>query len=241
MSRRRARRKARAASGYPRPVARPPGEIPLFPLASVVLFPKVRAPLHVFEPRYRQMMEAALAGARLIGMASVPPEHQAAMAGDPPLFEVGCAGFVEVHERLADGRFNLILLGTERFRILRERPRERGRLYRIAEVAWLRDAAPEPGEDAELRALREQILGALRQLLARAGASAADLEGERLAALDHETFANSLSQRVGLPPEEKQGLLEADGVRRRLDTLDGILQFHLARARLPGGRSEALH
>jgi Lon protease-like protein len=222
-------------------VTPPPAELPLFPLAGVVLFPKVRAPLHIFEPRYRQMMEAALGGARVLGMASVPPEHQDAMAGDPPLYEVGCAGFIEVHERLADGRFNLMLLGTERFRILRERPREPGRLYRIAEVEWLRDETPAPGEDAALRALRAQVVAALRELLARAGGSASDLEAERLAALDHETFANSLSQLVGLPPEEKQGLLEATGVRRRLETLEGILQFHLARARLPGGRSEAVH
>jgi Lon protease-like protein len=220
-------------------VAPPPAELPLFPLASVVLFPKVRAPLHIFEPRYRQMMEAALAGARTIGMASVPPEHQGAMAADPPLFEIGCAGFIEVHERLADGRFNLMLLGTERFRILSERPREPGRLYRIAEVEWLRDEVPAADDEAPLRSLREQVLAALRALLARAGAP--ELDAQRLAALDHETFANSLSQLVGLPPEEKQGLLEAGGVRRRLETLEGILQFHLARARMPGGRSEAVH
>jgi Lon protease-like protein len=222
-------------------VTAPPAELPLFPLASVVLFPRLRAPLHVFEPRYRQLMEAALAGARTIGMASVPPEHQGGMAGDPPLFEVGCAGFIETHERLADGRFNLILLGTARFRIVRERPREPGRLYRIAEVEWLRDEAPAPDAEARLRALREQIQAALRELLARAGASVSELDARRLAALDHETFANTLSQLVGLPPEEKQGLLEADGVARRLETLEGILQFHLARVRAPGSRSETIH
>src|SRR5262245_29241639 len=222
-------------------VVRAPSELPLFPLETVVLFPKVRAPLHIFEPRYRQMLEAALAGDRALGMATVLPEQRDARAGDPPLFAVGCAGFIEMHERLADGRFNLILLGTERFRILSERPRQHGRLYRIAEVEWLRDEPPQPADEPRLRTAREQVIGALRQLLARAGAAAGELEEERLRGLDHETFVNSLCQLVGLPPEEKQGLLEARDVASRLDTLEGILQFHLARSRMPAGPSEALH
>jgi Lon protease-like protein len=241
MSRPAGARKRDGARGYALAVPRSPAEIPLFPLESVVLFPKVRAPLHIFEPRYRQMMEAALAGERTIGMATVLPEQRGAMRGDPPLFEIGCAGFIEVHERLADGRFNLILLGTERFRIRIERPRESGRLYRIAEVEWLADGLPADADEVELRATREEVIGALRQLLARAGASPAELEAERLQSLDHETFVNSLCQLVGLPPEEKQGLLEAPDVRSRMGTLEGILQFHLARLRMPAGPSEAVH
>ncbi len=241
MSRPGERRKPGASGGYAVGVTRAPAELPLFPLESVVLFPKVRAPLHVFEPRYRQMMEAALAGGRTLGMATVLPEQRRAMAGNPALFGIGCAGFIEVHERLADGRFNLILLGTERFRIRRERPPEAGRLYRIAEVEWLHEEPPAPADEAAMRAAREQVVAALRALLARAGASPAELEAERLRSLDHETFANSLCQLVGLPPEEKQGLLEARDVRSRLETLEGILQFHLARLRMPAGNSEALH
>ena len=67
-------------------------EIPIFPLQQVVLFPRVRCPLHIFEPRYRQLTEAALAGDRRIGMVAVRPEHANAMAGDPPVFGVGCEG-----------------------------------------------------------------------------------------------------------------------------------------------------
>ena len=215
-------------------------EIPLFPLDGVVLFPKARAPLHIFEPRYRQMMEAALAGTRTLGMIAVLPEHRAELAGNPPLFEIGCAGFIEASERLADGRFNLVLHGTQRFRILRERPPEGGRLYRVAEVELLAEAAPRSEDEAALRALRERALAALEELLARAGSQPAELGAERLASLDHESFTGTLCQILGLPVEEKQGLLQVEGALRRLETLEGVLQFHLARLRLPGG-SEAIH
>jgi Lon protease-like protein len=221
-------------------VAGPRAEIPLFPLDGVVLFPSTRAPLHIFEPRYRQMMEAALAGPRTLGMVAVLPEHRGEMAGDPPVFAIGCAGFIEAFERLADGRFNLLLRATQRFRILRERPPEGGRLYRVAEAELLGEVAPLAADEAELRALRERTLDALAEILARAGSPPPELSAERLAALDHETFTGALCQILGLPVEEKQGLLEAEGALRRLETLEGVLSFHLARLRLPGA-SEALH
>jgi uncharacterized protein len=221
-------------------VAATRAEIPLFPLAGVVLFPKARAPLHIFEPRYRQMMEAALAGTRTLGMVAVLPEHLEELAGSPPLFEIGCAGFIEAWERLADGRFNLILHGTQRFRIERERPPEGARLYRIAEAELLAEPAPRAEDEAALRALRERAVAALQQILERARKSPPELSAERLAPLDHEGFTSALCQILGLPVEEKQGLLEASGTLRRLEILEGVLQFHLARLRLPGG-SEAVH
>ncbi|HEY8492570.1 MAG TPA: LON peptidase substrate-binding domain-containing protein, partial [Myxococcota bacterium] len=97
--------------------------IPLFPLPNVVLFPGARVPLHVFEPRYRQMTAHALAGERRIGIVAIRPEHLSEIMGDPPLFSVGCAGLVEQATRRDDGRYDIILRGTERFRILGELPR----------------------------------------------------------------------------------------------------------------------
>jgi uncharacterized protein len=222
-------------------MARDRAELPLFPLESVVLYPRARAPLHIFEPRYRQMMEAALAADRVIGMATVLPERSAELAGSPPLFEVGCAGFIEAWERLADGRFNLVLVGTERFRILHERlpAAGEGRLYRLAEVELLPETPPGPAEEGALRALRESVLGLMGEILERAGQEAGGLE--RLALLDHESFASTLCQILALPAEEKQGLLQADGPRARLETLEGLLQFHLARLRLPEGPSGTVH
>src|SRR5262245_57325268 len=109
-------------------------EIALFPLSSVVLFPRVRTPLHIFEPRYRQMTEHALAGDRHIGMVAVLPEHEAGMAGDPPVYPVGCAGVISDARRLPDGRFHIVLDGVWRFRICDELARPSERLYRTARV-----------------------------------------------------------------------------------------------------------
>jgi uncharacterized protein len=238
MSRAARRRKARAE--YALGVTPLPSELPLFPLESVVLYPKLRTPLHIFEPRYRQMMESALRGDRALGMATVLPEHRDEMAGAPPLFAIGCAGFIEAFERLPDGRFNLLLNGTARFRMLRELPPETGRLYRVAEVEWLAEAELSPAEDAALRAARVRVMDVLHEVIARARSSE-PLARDALDALDATTFTNSLCQMLQLPAEEKQSLLEADGTARRLDALEGLLQIHLARLKLPFNPTDTLH
>src|SRR4029077_9619600 len=92
--------------------------LPLFPLPNVVLFPNVFLPLHIFEPRYREMVADALAGDRMIGMVLLRPGWEHDYEGRPPVYEVGCSGVITHFERLADGRYNIILRGVERFRIL---------------------------------------------------------------------------------------------------------------------------
>ena len=93
--------------------------IPLFPLPNVVLFPGVFLPLHIFEAHYRIMVRDVLAGDRMIGIAlSQPGWHQAADA-PPAIYPVGCVGLVTHVEQLDDGRYNIVLRGVERFRIVR--------------------------------------------------------------------------------------------------------------------------
>jgi Lon protease-like protein len=204
----------------------PQDRLPLFPLPNVVLYPGCVAPLHVFEPRYRQLAAEVLEGERRIGMVAVRPEHVDETAGNPPIYEVGCAGFVTEHRKLADGRYNLILRGTHRFRILREELPDGERLYRVAETRGLDD----PGsDDPRNDALRRAVLERLGEVVRRAGADGLEeLPLERLERLDHASFANSVCQAVGLPASEKQGLLEAAGVPERLSRLEGLLAFHLA-------------
>jgi Lon protease-like protein len=208
--------------------------IPLFPLENVVLLPEGAVPLHVFEPRYRQMMEDALAGDRRIGMIAVRPEHAPEMAGDPPLYSVGCAGFVTEHQRLADGRFHLLLRATHRFRVLRELPRDGARLYRVAEVEPLADP---PGDaEAALRA-RDRVVALLDQLAERLLGPERGVDALQLRALGLAEFAAGVAQAVALPTREKQALLEADSVQVRLERLAGALDFHLellGRAALDG-------
>ena len=94
--------------------------LPLFPLPTAVLFPNVFLPLHVFEPRYREMVADALNSDRLIGMALLRPGWEADYDGRPAVYPVGCSGVITHVERLADGRYNIVLRGLDRFRIVDE-------------------------------------------------------------------------------------------------------------------------
>jgi Lon protease-like protein len=94
-----------------------PPTIPIFPLPNVVLFPNVLLPLHIFEPRYREMTADALAGDRIIGMSLLQPGFEPDYEGRPAVYPVGCAGVITHAERLPDGRYNMVLRGIEKFRI----------------------------------------------------------------------------------------------------------------------------
>lgn len=129
---------------------------PVFPLPGVFLFPRTLMPLHIFEPRYRQMIEDSLDGPGRIVMAAVLEEHHDQLAGNPPLFEIAGLGEIARHERLPDGRFNIWLCGLARVRI-REVPSDR--MYRKVEADLLDEEQPTESECRALRpALREAIL-----------------------------------------------------------------------------------
>ena len=112
-----------------------PPTIPIFPLPNVVLFPNVFLPLHIFEPRYRAMVGDALRDDRIIGMTLLQPGYETNYEGRPPVYQVGCAGLITHSELLADGRYNIVLRGMEKFRIAGE---DDSRPYRLARI----DALP---------------------------------------------------------------------------------------------------
>lgn len=114
----------------------------LFPLPNLVMFPHVLQPLHVFEPRYLEMVEEALESDRLIGMAVLAPGWEADYEGRPPVQPVVCLGRIATHQRLEEGRFNLLLAGLRRARLLRELPADK--LFREAEVEILDDIYLDP-------------------------------------------------------------------------------------------------
>src|SRR5438552_18936945 len=101
--------------------------LPIFPLPNVVLFPNVFLPLRIFEPRYREMVGDALDSDRLIGMVLLKPGWEPDYQGRPDVYGVGCSGVITHDERLTDGRFNIVLRGLDRFRVVAEEP---GRSYR---------------------------------------------------------------------------------------------------------------
>src|SRR3982750_1408486 len=107
--------------------------IPIFPLPGVVLLPGTLLPLHVFEPRYRAMVADALAGDRTIGM-TMWKAGGGGERGEPRIHEVGGAGEIVESERLEDGRYNIVLEGRFRFRVLDEAPPDPYRVARVVEI-----------------------------------------------------------------------------------------------------------
>jgi hypothetical protein len=201
---------------------------PLFPLSNVVLFPGVRLPLHIFEPRYRQMVRDALAGERRIGMIAVRPEHLHAMDGDPPLFDVGCLGTIAESEALPDGRFHILLVGTRRFRVRGETPRSGDRLYRVAEAQLLDDDS-QIDDAARLHALRARIGELVSQIAEHVASDRAEgLATSLFEGIADPLLVNTLSQTLELPVLEKQGLLEANGLAERAERLCSVLEFRAA-------------
>lgn len=196
-----------------------PSRVPLFPLPSTVLFPQIPLPLHIFEPRYRSLMADALAGDRVIGMVLLKPGFEAEYEGRPPIYAVGCAGVIAKHEQLPDGRYNLILTGTRRFRVISERHE---RAYRVAEVEYLSEAETPTAETA---GLREKVLAQLRALAKADGVATSELPTVPPQGVSDYEFANFLSYILAITPLEKQALLEESGVDARLRKLEDILQF----------------
>jgi Lon protease-like protein len=201
--------------------------LPLFPLGNVVLFPGLRVPLYVFEPRYRQMTRAVLDGDRRIGMVAIRPEHLEESADDPPVFSVGCEGIVSESARNPDGTYNVVVQGTHRFRILDEPPRPSSRLYRVARVERLEDAPAEPGSP-RVAALRREVFRQVRELVRRTTpAKAASFKADLFEGIDDTTFVNALCHSLDFDSAEKQGLLEATGTLERFERLAGLLSFRL--------------
>ena len=201
-----------------------PPAIPVFPLPNVVLFPNVFLPLHIFEPRYREMVADALAGDRIIGMALLKPGYQANYEGRPAVFSVGTAGVITHAESLADGRYNIILRGIEKFRILGEDDR---RPYRLARI----EALPEPLSAADrdaIRLHRKKLEALLKATVERAGA-----DPQFPPAISDADLVNALAQYLALEPIERQALLECDGVLARAHSLTELLEMRTIAP--PGG------
>ena len=187
--------------------------MPLFPLPNVVLFPQMPMPLHIFEGRYCKMVTDVLSAQRVIGMVLLQPGWEASYKGRPAVYAVGCAGRVEQCEPLDDGRFNIVLRGLSRFRIVQEHG---GEPYRMASVEPLADAVSDPDRLEEARRRLLQAIG-------RASDGPALLVTQP--ELPHELFVNALSQSLNLTPVEKQSLLDCDGIDARYERLLEILDF----------------
>jgi Lon protease-like protein len=205
-----------------------PGVIPLFPLPNVVLFPQMPMPLHVFEPRYRKMVVDALDGQRTIGMTLLQPGWEPDYQGRPAVYPIGCAGTIEQSEPLENGRYNILLRGTSRFRIVEEHD---GEPYRLARIEPLADV---PGDEVSLEEMRKKVLAAIGR--GSDGPASLVLQAE----LPHDVFVNALCQTLNLAPVERQSLLQCDTIAGRYARLLEILEFLYLEQTL-GSRGKTVH
>jgi Lon protease-like protein len=195
------------------------GRVRLFPLPNLVLFPHVVQGLHIFEPRYRQMMADTLDDDMLMATVLLQDGWESNYDGRPPIEEIACLGRVGPHEKLADGRYNLRLQGLSRIRILRELKIEKP--YRIAEAELVADIVPD--DLTVLKQLRTKIADAV---LPRFPAdSTAHQQIDELIHGDTPLgpLCDMLSYALPLPQELKQQLLATPDVSVRAEVLADAL------------------
>jgi Lon protease-like protein len=195
----------------------------LFPLGGAILFPRSQIPLHIFESRYREMVRDAIDGPGRIAMIQPLRDDDDNRA---PLYEVGCVGDIVGIEELDDGRFNIVLLGTERFRIIRQVDSDSP--YRCAEVdiQAFDDSDPPPlslGARAEVEREARRLGDALGLAVDWAGVNR----------LDDEMLVNAIAQVAPFDIGAKQALLEEPTLAGRADLLVQLMQFH--RVAITGG------
>ena len=185
--------------------------VSIFPLSGALLLPGMDLPLHIFEPRYRALIHDAMARDRRIGMIQPRAEGE-----KPALFDMGCLGHINHIEALEDGRFNIILKGLARFRVIREL--DVSTAFRQVEA----DVEQAP-EDEVLAAVERASV----ELEARRFAEALGyvVDWTAVSRLDDMSLINGIAQVVPFDPAAKQTLLEADNLRERADRIVQLMQI----------------
>ena len=185
--------------------------ISIFPLAGALLYPGLQLPLHIFEPRYRAMIGDALARDRRIGMIQPQQARE-----DAPLFDIGCLGRIGEVEALEDGRFNIVLEGEARFRVMRE----------LTVTTPFRQVEAELIEEPEGQHLASvERAGFEREARRFAAAQGYRVDWEAVTRLDDVSLINGVSQIAPFDSASKQALLEAPDVAARCELLVQLMQF----------------
>jgi Lon protease-like protein len=185
--------------------------VSIFPLPGALLYPGLHLPLHIFEPRYRAMVGDSLVRDRRIGMIQPRGDGEGV-----PLYEIGCLGRIDDVEALPDGRFNILLQGVARFRILREMVVTTP--FRQVEAELIAD----PEEEALAPVERAMFEREARRFAETHGYR---VDWEQVTRLDDCALINGVSQIAPFDPAAKQALLEADGISARCELLVQLMQF----------------
>jgi uncharacterized protein len=202
--------------------------LPIFPLPGLTFFPHTLLPLHIFEARYRAMVTDCLARDRRLAVVGLKPGYEAAYDAKPEVYTVGGAGEIVRWERLATGRFNILVRGDRRVRIESELPTDT--LYRMVRARVLEDAVPR-GDDGRLASQTDRVKAACLRLLKRQGQATPEIERAFRSATVPAVVADRIASVVIPDPLLRQQLLETLDVGRRLDRLATALDDLLREAK----------
>jgi Lon protease-like protein len=195
--------------------------LPIFPLPNATLFPGVLLPLHVFEPRYRDMVRDALAGQKMLAVARLRPGYEPQYEGRPPVHEVCGAGVIENHQLRSDGRYDIAVRGLSRVRIVVEHPPEHS--YRLVRAERLVDAPSDPRVIAAFQAKLEPLW---RRLAPHLPPPIRDLRAIVQGVDDASGYADRIAATIVVDPNEAQAVLEeldpAERVRMLIDRLESL-------------------
>ncbi len=197
-----------------------PDTIPVFPLPGALLLPRARLPLHIFEPRYLQMLEDTMKTKhRLIGM--IQP-REVPEAAEKRLHAIGCSGRLTGFSETEDGRYMITLSGMSRFRVVQEV--QGFSPYRRCQVDWTPFGRDLGGAESDPGFRRTEFMAALKRYF-----EALELSTDwgSLKGADEELLINSLSMLCPFAPDEKQALLEAPSLATRRETLVTLIEFAL--------------
>ncbi len=188
--------------------------ISIFPLSGAILLPGMQLPLHIFEPKYRALVSDALARDRMIGM--IQPRI-VSKGGQDDLFDVGCLGRIGDVEAMEDGRYNIVLEGIQRFKIISERQTST-EFRQIDAELWEEDELGEALSIAERASLEIES-----RRFAEAQGYAVDWNA--VSQLDDYSLVNTIAQIAPFDAAAKQALLEAKGLPLRTDLIIQMMQF----------------
>ena len=194
-----------------------PEIVPIFPLTGVLLLPRGKLPLNVFEPRYLAMTEDALSGNRMIGI--IQPSDPLSRASVPPVYPIGCAGRSTSFSETDDGRYLITLTGVCRFETVRELPIVRG--YRRVDVSWERFAA-DLEESGPALFDRARLVEGLKTYFKIQGISA---NWDAIDSTPDERLVTSLAMICPFEPSEKQALLECGSLSERASMMVAIIEM----------------
>lgn len=195
-----------------------PETIPIFPLEDVMLFPDMSVPLHIYEPRYKEMIADALKGNKIIGMVLLRPGYEKDYERSPSVFQVGVAGVINEVEELPNGEYNIVLGALTKYRITRE---EASRPYRLAHVTAVTDDVPSADTDT-LHTRRQRLEALVRESDGRTGLRATP-DG-----ISDVMLVNGISQLARIDELDRERLLETPNPLARADALIVLLEKMIA-------------